>query len=81
MSLNVLFKGKKVNIHLEYNKVVRLKIADIKENIHKYTNGDVAFVNYSILFTNGEIKIYNSLNDIDFSKPIFSRLNKLIGVR
>ena len=72
MSLNTLFKGKKVKTPLGYGKSVTRKIEDIKENVHKYTNGKVVFVNYSVKFTNDESIIFNSLNDIEFVKSIFN---------
>ena len=71
MGLNTLFKGKKVIKRLGYGRTVTRKIADIKENVHKYSNGIVAFVNYSVTFTNGELEIFNSLNDIEFKKPFW----------
>ena len=69
--LNKLFKGKKVRKALGYGKSVKLKIMDIKENIHRYTNGQVAFKNYTVEFSNGTTEIFNSLNEIDFCKTIF----------
>jgi len=71
MGLNTLFKGKKVIRRLGYGRTVTLKIADIKENVHKYSNGIVAFVNYTVKFTNGETEIYNSLDDIEFKKQLW----------
>lgn len=71
MSLNTLFKGKRVRRQLGYRRSVKLKIADIKENIHRYSNGMVALRNYTVKFTNREVVIYNSLDDIDFVKTIF----------
>ena len=72
MSLNTLFKGRKVKKQLGYGKVVKRKIDDIKENVHRYTNGEVVFVNYSVKFTNGDTEIYKSLDDIDFVKPLLN---------
>ena len=74
MSLNILFKGRKVKKQLGYGRVVKRKISDITENVHRYINGKVVFVNYTVKFTNGETEIYNSLNDIDFVKPLLNWL-------
>jgi len=76
MSLNQLLKGKKVVIELGYDKKVALKIDHIKENVHRYSDRKVAFKNYSINFTNGDLKIYNSLDDIVFHIPFYKRIFK-----
>lgn len=71
MSLNTLFKGRRVKKQLGYGEATTRRIADIKENIHKYSNGEVVFVNYSVKFKNGDEEIFNSLDDIEFVKSIF----------
>ena len=68
MSLNIVLKGRKVKLNLGYGKSVTRKISSIKENIHRYSNGDVVFKNYTVDFTNGDQQIYNSLDDINFVK-------------
>ena len=71
MSLNTILKGRKVKTDLGYGKSVIRTISDIKENIHKFSNGVVVFKNYSVYFTNGDLKIYKSLDDINFVQPLF----------
>lgn len=68
MSLNQLFKGRIIKKSLGYGKFKKLKIADIKENVHKLTNGEVVFKNYSVILPNEELEIFDSLDDIVFCK-------------
>lgn len=66
MSLDQLFKGKRVMKDLGYKKFKLLKIESIKENIHRYSDKKVAFKNYSVIYVGGELEIFNSLDDINF---------------
>lgn len=81
MSLNQLFRGKKVRKQLGYGKFITLTISDIKENFHKYSNNKVVFKNYTVTFTNGETEIFDSLEDINFYTPLVQKIiNKLIRI-
>ena len=81
MSLNNLFKGKKVRKQLGYNKSVILTIADIKENVHRDSRNQPVFKNYTVKYTNGEVEHFNSLEKIDFCTPLLQKITNIKNIR